>query len=89
MLVDLATCFCVSSVVCNKRPETIVETLFKSWISIFGPPRRFLSDNGLEFNNEIMRSLGETFNITVMCTAAESPWSNGVCERLNGVLAKR
>ena len=87
VLVDLATRFCVSCVVCNKRPVTIIEALFGSWISIFGPPRRFLSDNGLEFNNEIMRSLGETFNITVMCTAAESPWSNGVCERLNGVLA--
>ena len=30
-----------------------------------------------------MRGLGDHFGINLMCTAAESPWSNGVCERLN------
>ena len=42
---------------------------------------------GIEFNNE-MRTLGEMFNITIKTTAAESPWSNGIVERLNGVLGK-
>ena len=33
-----------------------------------------------------MRALGESFNIKILATSAESPWSNGVCERLNAVL---
>ena len=41
--------------------------------------------NKCEFNDE-MRQLSETFNRRVMTTVAASPWSNGVCERLNRVI---
>ena len=54
--------------------------------SQFGAPKKIFSDNGGEFNNDEMRALGEAFNIKIITTAAESPWSNGICERLNGVL---
>ena len=33
-----------------------------------------------------MRELGNIFGIRIMCTAAESSWSNGICERLNAVI---
>ena len=33
-----------------------------------------------------MRQLGESFNVKIITTSAESLWSNGVCERLNAVL---
>ena len=45
-------------------------------------------DNGGEFSNEELRKLGEKVNITIKTTAAESPWSNGLCERHNGVLGE-
>ncbi|KAK3870996.1 hypothetical protein Pcinc_023829 [Petrolisthes cinctipes] len=48
--------------------------------------KKFLTDNEREFNNAEMWALGEAFNIKVMATAAESPWSNGVCERQNAVI---
>ena len=32
--------------------------------------------------------MAEQFNITLKTTAAESPWSNGMVERHNGILAK-
>ena len=56
------------------------------WIAIFGAPSKILTDNGCEFNNSEMHELDEAFNIKVMATAAESPWSNGCCERLNAVI---
>ena len=86
VFVDLATRFCSASVIQNKQPPTIIRFFFLCWIAIFGPPKKILSDNGGEFNNYEMRALGDAFNIKIMTTAAESPWSNGVCERLNGVL---
>ena len=46
-----------------------------------------MSDNGREFDNSEMRDLGEWFNIKIITTAAESPWSNGICERQNAVIA--
>lgn len=86
VLIDIATRYCQSVVVTNKKPETILSGIFKCWIRIFGPMRTIFSDNGGEFSNEILRNMAENFNITVKCTAAESPWSNGTCERLNAVL---
>ena len=88
VIVDLATRFCSACVIHNKKPATIIKGLFISWITIFGPPKKLLADNGGEFSNSEMRSLGEAFSIKLVNTAAESPWSNGVCERLNGVLSK-
>ena len=72
----------------NKCASTVVNGLFKCWISIFGQPLKFLSDNGREYNNADIRELGEKFNIKIMTASAESAWSNGICERLNGVLAE-
>ena len=52
------------------------------------PPKKYFSDNGGEFNNEQFRNLCDSFNIVIKTTAAEAPWSNGLCERHNGVLAE-
>ena len=86
VVVDLATRFCQATVLPNKEAPTIIKGLFKCWITLFGAPRKFLTDNGREFNNSEFRTLGEKFNIKILATAAESPWSNGVCERLNAVI---
>ena len=86
--VDLATRFCQATVIPNKEASTIIKGLFKCWITLFGAPKKFLSDNGREFNNSEFRTLGEKFNVKILATAAESPWSNGVCERLNAVIGE-
>ena len=86
VMVDMATQFCTSTVVHNKKLSTIIRGIFTNWITFFGAPKKILTDNGGEFKNPEMRALGEAFNFKVMTTAAESPWSNGICERLNGIL---
>ena len=86
VMVDLASRFCTATVIPDKLAETVVTAIFRFWITIFGAPSNILSDNGGEFNNEHMRCLGDHFGIKLMCTAAESPWSNGVCERMNYLL---
>ena len=86
VMVDLATRFCTAIVIDDKRASTILNGVFRGWIAVFGPPGKILSDNGCEFNNSEMRALGEAFNVKIMATAAESPWSNGVCERQNAVI---
>ena len=86
-LIDHATRFSASSVIKSKKSDVIIEQIYKIWISIFGAPVKFLSDNGGEFNNAEFRGMCESLNITVKTTAAESLWSNGLCERHNAVLA--
>lgn len=87
VLVDLYTRYCSAVVIKDKNADTIIQGIFRSWIVLFGAPGKILSDNGCEFNNSEMRLLGEAFNVKILTTAAESPWSNGVCERLNAVLS--
>ena len=87
VMVDIATRYCCAVVIPNKTADTVVTALFTSWVSRFGAPQNFFSDNGGEFNNEAMQCLGERFGIKLMNTAAEAPWSNGVCERLNCLLS--
>ena len=56
------------------------------WVEIFGTPNLFLSDNGGEFHNELFKEMGEQLNINIKATAAESPWSNSIVEKQNGVI---
>ena len=85
-MVDHLTRYSSACIIKNKRKETIVKGLMKYWIRIFGCPRYFLSDNGGEFVNSEIIDLAEKCNIILKTTAAESPWSNGLCERHNGIL---
>ena len=80
--IDLFTRFSKSKVIRRKTPKVIVNGVATEWIaSGFGPPKKFLTDNGGEFDNPEYRELAEQFNVEVCATAAYSPWSNGICER--------
>ena len=84
--IDTLTRFSVATTVESKNREEIITKLFRFWISVFGAPIKYFSDNGGEFNNYEFQSMCENLNITVKTTAAEAPWSNGMCERHNGIL---
>ena len=86
VMVDMATRYCNACVIGSKTASVIIDAVMRHWVALFGSPKKILTDNGGEFNNNEFRSMGENFNIEMICTAAESPWSNGVCERLNAVL---
>ena len=58
------------------------------WVNTFGVPDKILTDHGGEFNNnEELCDMSENLNTEVLATAAESPWSKGICKRHNAVLA--
>ena len=61
-LIDHVSRFSAASFLANKKPETVIKAISKIWISTFGPPRKFLCDNGGEFNNEEFRTMCEKFN---------------------------
>ena len=86
VMVDMATRYCQAHWIKDKKPETIIRTLYNGWFAIFGAPCKILSDNGGEFQNEKVRMMAEKWNIKLLATAAESPWSNGLCEKTVGVL---
>ena len=85
-IVDHLARYSTSCVIQSKRKEVIVESIFKIRIAIFGSPKNFQVDNEGEFNNSEFISSCRNININIKTTAAESPWSNVLVERHNGVL---
>ena len=59
---------------------------FITYISIFGPPKSILTDQGKEFNNSLMAELLVTTGIEHKVTSAYNPRTNGMTERLNQTL---
>ena len=75
----------------NKQPATIVKGIIEIWIlgQGIGPgiPDKFFVDNGGEFNNKDVIDLAEKYGINLhTATAANSPFSNGLCERNHGII---
>ena len=87
-LIDMFTRFSVAGVIPDKNKTTIINMLFAKWIAYFGRPNKFMADNGGEFCNTEYVDLCENFNIEIQNSAAESPFSNGMVERHNMVLAQ-
>ena len=86
--IDYLTRFSSVAVLKNKTSEEVIDKFFTIWIAIFGPPQRILSDNGGEFVSLAFESLCESFDMLQLTTAAESPFSNGVCERHNSLIGE-
>ena len=87
-IIDLHTRFSQAAITCDKKAESIVKILNNFWIFNFGAPKKIITDNGGEFDNEKFRENAEFFNIRLLGTAANSPFSNGVCERHNMTLTE-
>ena len=47
-MIDHATRYSRGAIIHSKQKEVIIDKIFKHWISIFGTPKLFLSDNGGE-----------------------------------------
>ena len=85
-IIDHATRFSTVAVIRSKEKEEIIDKIFKHWVALFGIPRKVLSDNGGEFNNELFRDIAQLLNTHVLSTAAESPWPNHITERYNAII---
>jgi len=83
---DYVTRFSAGHVIKNKEAEEVMEKLFICWISVFGPMRKLLTDNGGEFVNDDWKELCSTFNILHKDTASEAAFQNGICERHNDLI---
>ena len=80
-MIDTYSRFTVAKLINRKKPEEVIDAVMEKWVSIFGTPSRFITDNGGEFSNEEMQLAANKLNIIHKTTAAESPWQNGLCER--------
>ena len=76
-MIDHRTRFSTAKVIKSKNKEVIIESVFTHWISLFGRPRKFMSDNGGEYNNENFLDMCDKLGVHVVTTGAEAPWNIG------------
>lgn len=72
------------------RSENAEETAhaLMQWISLFGIPKNFLSDQGPGFKNTVVSTLAAKYGIQHNFTTARAHWALGKQERLNRVIGE-
>ena len=53
-----------------------------TWCKINGVPEMWVSDTASHFKNQMMAALEECLGVDRRFSVANSPWSNGTCERM-------
>ena len=85
-LIDMWSRFTVSVFINRKTPNEIIDKIMMHWIGAgFGVMESVFTDNGGEFSSEETREVSSILNIEVATTAADSPFQNGLCEKIHSV----
>ena len=86
VIVDRFSRMTVSGMIPDETVQSALEFLSHRWISIFGRPRRLLTDNGANFKGEVFAAFVGVWNITHVCSPAYSAYQGGIFERTVGML---
>ena len=84
-IIDMWSRYTLSVFVDRKRPRDIIDALMTNWIGKFGVMKALMTDNGGEFNSDEMREVTSILNVQMCTTAGESPFQNGLCERVHSI----
>ena len=72
----------------DQKASTAAKTLYKRFISIFGAPKRILTDQGKAFTSEVVEQLCSQFMISQSTTTAYHPKGNGQVEQAHQTLGR-
>lgn len=86
--VDMSTRFCMAKALKNGSSSEVIEFL-KFIIQTFGYPKEIQNDQGKNFISKKMKKFAEENQIKLINSSPYHPQSNGLVERLNGVLKQR
>ena len=67
----------------DQSAKTVVKALLSKWILHYGVPLRLHSDQGKQFDCEVIRLLCDHYKIRMSHTSPYNPKGNGATERLN------
>ena len=88
VVIDHFTRFIRAFVVDDRRADTVARTLYDKYFSVFGFPRRLMSDNAPEFVGKVMTALCDILNVKQLRTTTYHPQSNGSVERAHQTLIR-
>ena len=82
---QIGLCERVHVFVDRMKPSYIIDALMTQWIGKFGVMKALMTDNSGEFNSDEMREITSILNVQLCTTAGESPFQNGLCERVHAI----
>ena len=84
-MIDAFTKFAICKSLKHTTSINIVEKLIKIF-SLYLVPNQIVSDNGVEFKNELLKNFLNGYNIKLHITSTANPQSNGLIERFHSTL---
>ncbi|KAI4874714.1 hypothetical protein NFI96_007693 [Prochilodus magdalenae] len=67
----------------DQRASTVVRILTEKWFYLYGIPQRIHSDQGRNFEGDLMKALCRLYGVEKSRTTPYHPEGNGQCERFN------
>ena len=64
----------------NKTAETVASQWFQRWISVFGPPRRVMTDNDRPFLSSVFENMAALLSTKKLATTVYHPQGNSPIE---------
>ena len=80
VIVDHFTRYTRAYVTKDQKASTAAKILYEGFISIFGAPKRILTDQGKAFTSEVVEQLCSQLRISQSTTTAYHPQGNGQVE---------
>ena len=84
-IIDMCSRYTLSVFVTRKKPSNIIDALMTQWVGKFVVMGALMTDNGAEINSDEMREAASILNVQLCTTAGESPFQNGLCERVHAI----
>lgn len=80
-IIDRFSCWLEIVTLEGQTVNTVAKTLFSTWISRFWIPERITSDQGWQFQSELLLEMAEYLEIRKNATTDYHPQSTGLIER--------